>query len=151
MISNKTFDLFAKLEANNHKEWFDRHRDQIQEASGALASVLVLATKALSSTPMPLIGGPATMQRIYRDIRFAANKAPYKTSVSGLMTPDGTKSGDEGVAYLQLDQRGGHMSGGYYNLTPVVLKRFRDKIVARPEQFRAVLDDVEREKTRVDR
>lgn len=32
------------------------------------------------------------------------------------------------------------MSAGYYNLTPEVLKRFRDNIVARPDAFKAILD-----------
>jgi uncharacterized protein (TIGR02453 family) len=143
MITNKTFSLFAELEANNNKPWFDAHRDEIQErAVQPLTAVLEGATIALSSSSMPMRGGRQTLFRINRDIRFAANKAPYKTQVSGLLTPNGSKSGDEGVAYLQLDERGGHMSGGYYNLSPDVLKRIRDKIVEHPDKFRAVLDEL---------
>ena len=144
MISKKSFALFAELEANNNKAWFDKHRDDIHEyAVVPVASTLEAATKALASTNVPMIGGANTLSRINRDIRFAKNKAPYKTSVSGLMTPDGSKCGDEGVVYLQIDQHGGHMSAGYYNVEPVVLKRIRDKIVERPEEFRKVIEELD--------
>ena len=140
MISKKSFELFAELEANNNKAWFDEHRADVQEyAVGPLVSTLEAATQALAATTMPMIGGASTLYRIHRDIRFAKDKSPYKKSVSGLMTPDGTKSGNEGVVYLQLDQRGGHMSAGYYNLEPAVLKRIRDKIVKRPDAFAAIV------------
>jgi uncharacterized protein (TIGR02453 family) len=89
--------------------------------------------------------------RINRDIRFSQNKAPYKTQVSGLLTPDGGKSGDEGVAYLQLDKNGGHMSAGYYNLSAEVLKRIRDSIVEHPDRFKAVLNDLGKAKLELTR
>ncbi len=145
MIFKKSFALFAELEANNNKAWFDKHRDEIHEyAVAPLTATLEAATAALASTKVPMIGGAATLFRINRDIRFAKNKAPYKTSVSGLMTPDGTKCGDEGVVYLQLDERGGHMSAGYYNVEPLVLKRIRDKIVERPDKFRKVIKGLQK-------
>ena len=144
MISKNTFALFAELEANNNKAWFDEHRDDIHDyAVTPLTSTLEAATAELASTNVPMIGGAETLYRINRDIRFAKNKAPYKTSVSGLMTPDGSKCGDEGVVYLQLDQRGGHMSAGFYNVEPVVLKRIRDKIVEHPDAFRKVIKELE--------
>jgi uncharacterized protein (TIGR02453 family) len=143
MLTSNTFPCFAELEANNNKTWFDAHRTEFETlAVRPLTAALEAATAALASTPMPLIGGKHTLFRINRDIRFSANKAPYKTQVSGLLTPDGSKLADEGVAYLQLDQHGGHMSAGYYNLTPDVLERIRSRIVATPEVFRAVLDDL---------
>ncbi len=146
MISNKTFALFAELQANNNRSWYNAHREEIyQSATMPLTSVLEAATVALSSTKLPMIGSSGTLFRINRDIRFARNKAPYKTQVSGLLTPDGTKLADEGVAYIQLDQNGGHMSAGYYNLTPIVLKRIRDRIVESPKEFRAVLKDLEKQ------
>jgi uncharacterized protein (TIGR02453 family) len=145
MISSKSFSLFAELEANNDKEWYGAHREDIHQAAVLpLIMVLEQASEKLRPTSMPMSGGAATLFRINRDIRFSQNKAPYKTQVSGLLTPDGTKSADQGVAYLQLDKHGGHMSAGYYNLAPETLKRIRDKIVEQPAKFRAVLDALAR-------
>jgi uncharacterized protein (TIGR02453 family) len=147
VISSKSFSLFAELEGNNNKAWFDAHRDAIhQSAVIPLTSVLERASGKLVSTRLPMRGGSKTLFRINRDIRFSQDKAPYKTQVSGLLTPDGSKSGDEGVAYLQLDKSGGHMSAGYYNLSPEVLKRIRDRIVEHPDQFKGVLDDLRKAK-----
>jgi uncharacterized protein (TIGR02453 family) len=141
MISAKSFSLFAELEANNNKAWFDAHREAIHQAAVIpLTSVLEQASEKLASTRLPMRGDSKTLFRIHRDIRFSQNKAPYKTQVSGLLTPDGSKSPDEGVAYLQLDQNGGHMSAGYYNLKPEVLARIRDRIVEHPEKLKAVLN-----------
>jgi uncharacterized protein (TIGR02453 family) len=152
MISAQSFSLFAELEANNNKAWFDAHREAIDQAAVIpLTSVLEQASEKLGSTRMPMSGGSKTLFRINRDIRFSQNKAPYKTQVSGLLTPNGGKSGDKGVAYLQLDKNGGHMSAGYYNLSPEVLKRIRDRIVEHPEQFRAVLNDLRKAKLELTR
>jgi uncharacterized protein (TIGR02453 family) len=152
MISSKSFSLFVDLEANNNKPWFDAHREAIHQAAVIpLTSVLEQASEKLASTHLPMRGGRKTLFRINRDIRFSQNKAPYKTQVSGLLTPDGAKSADEGVAYLQLDHHGGHMSAGYYNLGPDVLKRIRERIVEHPDQFKAVLNDLGKAKLELTR
>jgi uncharacterized protein (TIGR02453 family) len=141
MTTPQTFALLAELAANNNKAWFDAHRNDFEEAVvRPVISVLEDASIALAATDMPLIGGVKTMFRLNRDLRFSTDKSPYKNQVSGLLTPDGEKSPDEGVAYLQFDENGGHMSAGYYNLKPEVLTRIRNKIVDQPTEFRKVLD-----------
>lgn len=151
-VSPKAFELFETLSQNNNKAWFDDHRDDIQAAAVVpLTDVLEAASEKLSTTSLPLRGGRETLFRINRDIRFAKDKSPYKTQVSGLLTPDGSKSADEGVAYLQLDQHGGHMSAGYYNLSPEVLKRIRDGIVERPNEFKSVLQKLSNAKLELTR
>jgi uncharacterized protein (DUF2461 family) len=62
MISSKSFSLFADLEANNNKAWFDAHRDAIQQAAVVpLTSVLEQASEKLASTNMPMRGGRKTL------------------------------------------------------------------------------------------
>jgi len=141
VITQRTFSLLGELAVNNDKAWFDRHRDAFDAAAvRPLIAILEDASTALASTELPLRGGAATMFRQNRDLRFSKDKSPYKTQVSGLLTPAGGKSADQGVAYLQIDEQGGHMSAGYYNLKPEVLTRIRNRIVDQPHELRHVLD-----------
>jgi uncharacterized protein (TIGR02453 family) len=56
----------------------------------------------------PLRLGPAKVMRIYRDVRFAKDKAPYKTHIGAVITVAGKKVGEGGNAamyvHLGLDE-----------------------------------------------
>ena len=144
VMTPRAFELLEELANNNNKPWFDAHRDEISQVIvGPLTAVLEEASAYLLRSDLPMSGGAKTLFRMNRDIRFAKDKSPYKTQASGLLTPDGGKSPDRGVAYLQIDHRGGHMSAGYYNIGPDVLRRFRHAISTRPDEFRSVLRGLE--------
>jgi uncharacterized protein (DUF2461 family) len=106
-------------ETNNDKDWFDTHRDEIHQAAVLpLTAVREQASKELSRTHLPMSGGSKTLFRIHRDTRFSQNRVPYKTQVSGPLTPDGSKSANEG----------GRVPSA------------RQTVATCPDQFRAVLN-----------
>ena len=140
----KTFELLEGLAANNEKAWFDEHRDDFDACvRQPFAMMLELATDILSGTAVPLAGGPKTMFRQNRDVRFSKDKSPYSTHVSGVLTPSGTKAEKEGLVYVQLEASGGLIACGYYKLSPAALGPIRDKIVDEPDEFAQVLKDLE--------
>jgi uncharacterized protein (TIGR02453 family) len=139
----KTFELLQGLAANNEKAWYDEHRDEFDaHVREPFAMTLELATDCLSETPVPLMGGPKTMFRQNRDVRFSKDKSPYSIHVSGVLTPSGTKAEKEGLAYVQLEASGGLIACGYYKLSPAALGPIRDKIVDEPDEFAKVLKDL---------
>jgi uncharacterized protein (TIGR02453 family) len=143
MVPSEAFRLLAELEANNNRDWFQAHREAIREQlQEPFASTLEAISAALADAPVPLRGGAETMFRMHRDVRFSADKSPYKTNVSGLLTPGGTRDEAGGLMYLHLDSQGGFLACGFYKMPTSVLNRLRDRIVARPDTFRAVLDDL---------
>ena len=82
-IPPAAFALLADLEANNNKAWFDANRVRVRdEVQVPFAAVLEAVTAALDDAPLPLIGGPHTMFRMHRDVRFSADKRPYKYRMS---------------------------------------------------------------------
>ncbi len=136
MISEATFDLLTGLAADNSKAWFDAHRDAMREhVQAPFAEVLAAVSERLADGPLPLKGGEDTMFRMNRDVRFAKDKSPYNTHVSGVLTRGGTKKEDDGLTYLQMDAHGGLVACGFYNLPPKALAPIRDRIVERAAEF----------------
>lgn len=81
----EAFDFLSELSRNNNKDWFDAHRGVYDTAivQPALLFVesMVIAFKAMTPSVKaePRIGG--SLFRIHRDVRFSADKSPYKTHV----------------------------------------------------------------------
>ncbi|MEM9003781.1 MAG: TIGR02453 family protein [Cyanobacteria bacterium P01_F01_bin.86] len=141
----QSFELLEGLAANNNKTWYSEHRDDFEAyLRKPFGRILELATERLSETKVPFTGGPKTMFRQHRDIRFAKDKSPYSPHVSGLLTPSGTKAEKEGVVYLQLDSWGGFIACGFYQLKAAALGPIRDRIVENSAEFSHVLQDLEK-------
>src|SRR5438270_1873354 len=77
------FAFFRELKANNERAWFEanklRFRESVQvpmsEFIAAMAPHLAKVSKQFVADPRPNGG---SMFRIYRDVRFARDKRPYK-------------------------------------------------------------------------
>lgn len=137
-VTAKSFALLEGLAADNSKEWFDTHRKDVRGRLLEPFAAALLATSArLVGTDVPLHGSEATMFRMNRDVRFSKDKRPYKESVSGLLTPSGTKKEDSGLVYVELDVDGGWCGGGFYKLPTKALNAIRDRMVERPDEWEA--------------
>jgi uncharacterized protein (TIGR02453 family) len=115
----QAFDWFTGLEADNSKAWFTAHRTTYDSAvRGALEAML---DELADETE-----GRVKMFRQNRDVRFSADKSPYKTATYGVILdrPDGLAG-----LYAQLSSRGLFAGTGYYQLARDQLERFRDAVV----------------------
>lgn len=115
----ETFSWFAGLEAVNSKVYFTAHRDTYDHVvRGALEVMLEQLADGL--------GGHVKMFRQHRDIRFSADKSPYKTTTYGLVVgrPDSLAA-----LYAQLSAKGLFAGTGYHFLAADQLTRFRGAIV----------------------
>jgi uncharacterized protein (TIGR02453 family) len=114
----ETFSWFAGLEAENSKLYFTAHRDTYDDVvRGALEAMLEQLADDL--------GGHVKMFRQNRDVRFSADKSPYKTTTYGLIVerPDSLAA-----LYAQLSARGLFAGTGYHFLAADQLTRLRDAI-----------------------
>ena len=104
--------FYAELETHNTKEWWLGNKPRYDDAVRAPADALIEQLGAEF--------GPVKIFRPYRDVRFSADKRPYKDHLGLVTTPaDGT------ALYLQLSQSGLMLAGGYYRPAMDQLKRFR--------------------------
>jgi uncharacterized protein (TIGR02453 family) len=106
--------FFLGLRANNHKVWFDAHRRQYEED---VKGPFLLLLKDLEAE----FGPPHRVSRPNRDIRFSADKSPYKLNIYGDLDRGG---------YLSLDAEGLVAAGGRYMVEDEQLKRMREAVAA---------------------
>ena len=114
----EAFGWFAGLEADNSRAWFAAHRDTYERAvRGALEAMLEELAGEL--------GGRVKLFRQHRDVRFSADKAPYKTRTYGVIAdrPD-----SRGALYAQLSAGGLFAGSGYHVLAADQLARMREAI-----------------------
>jgi len=100
--------FFLGLKANNNKAYFQAHRRQYEEA--VKAPMLALLAELEPEF------GPARLSRPNRDIRFAADKSPYKTNIYASARDGG---------YVALDAAGLTAAGGRYIMDSAQLARYR--------------------------
>ncbi|MEM9850774.1 MAG: DUF2461 domain-containing protein [Pseudomonadota bacterium] len=142
-FDNRSLSLLSELAANNNRDWFHAHKDDIKaRVQEPFADLLEALTNRLSDAAVPLIGGPKTMFRMQRDVRFSKDKTPYKPSVSGMLTRSGAKAEMGGVLYLVVDPLGGMMGAGWYMLAPKELAPLRQAIVTGKADVDALMADL---------
>ena len=105
---------FLGLRANNNKPWFDAHRTQYEKD---VKAPLV----ALLADLEPGFGPARRVSRPNRDIRFSADKSPYKLNIYADVERGG---------YVALDAEGLVAAGGRYMVDDAQLKRMREAVAA---------------------
>ena len=106
--------FFLGLRANNSKPYFEAHRRQYED--DVKAPML-----ALLADLEPEFGPPRRVSRPYRDIRFSADKSPYKLNIYADLERGG---------YVALDAEGLVTAGGRYMLADGQLQKMRAAIAA---------------------
>jgi uncharacterized protein (TIGR02453 family) len=106
--SSAAVEFFSGLEADNSKAYWQAHKDTYT------ASVLQPMEELLAELA-PKFGG-AKIFRPYRDMRFSADKSPYKTTIAATL---------HGGGYVQFSADGLAAGSGMYHLSPDQLERYR--------------------------
>ena len=122
------------LEERNTKEFFDTNKRLFKEQVEAPFTALVEAATARLRRSVPTVGQPKIF-RIYRDLRFARDKTPYKTSMSASVPSRPPEDGGQGVAtgfYVNVGPAGLYTASGLYHPGRPELERVR-AAVADPE------------------
>ena len=122
--------FYAELREDNSKEWWLAHRARFDEHVAAPFEELAAALTDEF--------GEMKVFRPYRDVRFSADKSPYKLHI-GVVTRSRV------AHYIQLSEEGLMTGGGVYDVPPAALARFRELVddpgpAARLEQVLAELD-----------
>jgi uncharacterized protein (TIGR02453 family) len=111
-------EWFLGLEADNSRDYFSAHRAFFDESvRGQMAALLT----ELSDT----FGGEVKMFRPNRDIRFSADKSPYKTNTYGLLL--GSDAALHGL-YASISADGLIAGSGYHVMARDQLERYREHV-----------------------
>ncbi|MDA3942364.1 MAG: DUF2461 domain-containing protein [Bacteroidetes bacterium] len=140
-MSLKIIPFLAELAQNNHKDWFDEHRNQYDTARTELVELVSEMLNALSPIePWVSILSPSKcIFRINRDVRFSNNKEPYKTGIGVFIAPGGRSAGNAGY-YLHIEPGKSFIGGGIYAPSPEVLKAIRQEIYYNAADFLSIIN-----------
>lgn len=140
MLQPTTLQFLSALEQNNNKPWFDANRKLYTAAKEDVERLVAQVITHLGAID-PGIQGLEVKQcmfRINRDVRFSANKAPYKTNIGFALTKGGKKSPLAGY-YVHLEPGKSFFGAGIYMPMPPELKKVRQEIAYCYEEFHAIL------------
>src|SRR5882757_5789661 len=96
MIQRHTFDFLKELVENNNREWFQANKERYEEARENMIAFTVEWLKELHKIDPSIddaLDPKKCVMRIYRDIRFSKNKAPYKNHFGISIPTKGIKAG----------------------------------------------------------
>jgi uncharacterized protein (TIGR02453 family) len=145
-FSPELFAFLRDLSRNNDREWFTankpRYVAEVQEPALAFVEDVGMRLPEVSRhfvADARTTGG--SLFRIYRDVRFAKDKSPYKTNI--------------GIQFRHAQSRDVHAPGFYLNLEPDrvfmacglwrpdrdTLHAIRTAIASKPGRWRAVVEE----------
>jgi len=129
--------FLTALSRNNNREWFEKNRERFdfELLQPAMQFVIDLGEKFTALSPnihaIPKID--KSIFRLYRDVRFIKNKAPFKTNL-GLYFWEGTaKKMECSGLYFHVEPKEFFLGSGMYLFTKNQLKKYRET-VSNPEQ-----------------
>jgi len=144
-MSNTDIDLkpvlkFSRaLGKNNNREWFQAHRGEYDDARAHFEAYVAAVIEELS--PLFSLGDITPKEcifRIYRDLRFAKDKTPYKPLMSAYVAPGGRKARRMGC-YIHIEPGESMLAGGLHQPRPAQLVAWRAAIDRDPEPFKKIL------------
>jgi uncharacterized protein (TIGR02453 family) len=145
-MSYFTPDLFTflkALKAHNTRPWFESNKAQYEEdvKEPMLRFITDLGPRLKKISPQLRadsrpVGG--SMFRIYRDVRFSRDKSPYKTNIGAHFSHVRGKDAHAPGLYLHLAPGQSFGGGGLWHPDADALKKVRDRIVARPAEWKGI-------------
>src|SRR5271154_2488034 len=135
------FSFFRGLAKHNDPLWFKpRKAIYDNEVLAPFRALLVALSQALEVVGVPLVGDPDRgIFRIYRDVRFSANKQLYKTHQGGVLTRSGGK-GDPGLLYVHVEPGASMIGAGFWHAPSELLHRLRGAVLSEADEFLAMAE-----------
>ncbi|WP_017732814.1 DUF2461 domain-containing protein [Nafulsella turpanensis] len=128
--TTQILDFLSALRENNQKDWMEANKQQYLQAREQFTLLVAAILEELKPFDPSLEGVEAKdcIFRLHRDIRFSADKAPYKTWFSAVMAVGGRKT-LEAVYYLHLQPGNESMlATGLHQPPGEQLKKVRQEI-----------------------
>ena len=141
-FTSESLRFLRALKRNNRREWFAAHRDDYEAPAPQpmIAIITRLADDFREFGPEFVANPKTSMYRIYRDIRFSENKAPYKTHVAANFPTRGLPKHEGAGLYFHVSPDEVWMGGGMYAPQPPQLHAVREHIAANPRRLRTLVE-----------
>lgn len=138
IIQKETFRFLKQLAQHNNRDWFNVHKEQYlkaQKNAEDFMDALIARMNAHDQLETP--SGKKSLYRIYNDVRFSKDKAPYNPRFAGYLKR--TKPQLRGGYYIWLKPGNSRIACGFSYPNAEDLKRIRLDIAANYEQWNRLL------------
>ena len=136
----ETYEFLKAVAVNNNREWFNAHKEEYLLLRKAWEADIARLINLMSEYDDSLRGLRVNdcAYRIYRDIRFSADKSPYKTYFSAVLGKKGRKCIQAGC-YLHMEPGNSCLYGGIWWPASDILAKLRSEVDANIEEFKSIL------------
>lgn len=139
VIEKSTLEFLKKLSANNARDWFNEHKTQYalaKENTEQFMDALIARMNVHDQLETP--SGKKSLYRIYSDVRFSKDKAPYNPRFSGYLRR--SKPLLRGGYYIRIKPGDSRVACGFANPNADDLKRIREDISNNYDAWKKLLN-----------
>lgn len=142
VINRDTILFLSELKENNTREWFNDNRKRYDLAKDNFVGFVneLIAAIASFDDSIGTLEAKDCIFRIFRDVRFSPNKAPYKTNMGAYIARGGRKSPFAGY-YFHIEPNDSFVSGGIYMAQPSIMLRIRNDIETYADNFLGIVEE----------
>jgi uncharacterized protein (TIGR02453 family) len=140
-FSGEALKFLRGLKRNNDRVWFDERKAVYErELKAPMLAVIGEVNEAMAEfAPMHVRPPQKIIMRIYRDIRFAKDKRPYKTHVSAWWVRDGLQKTSGAGFYFSVSPEEVVIAAGVYMPEREQLLAIRRYLAEHYAEFRSVM------------
>jgi uncharacterized protein (TIGR02453 family) len=137
--------FLQELKESNTREWFTQHKPRYEASvkTPMLSLLAVLAERMKEIDEEIELDAKTSMYRIYRDVRFSADKSPYKTHTAAAFTLRGYNRKTDAAFYFHITPGEIGIGGGLYAPSGEQLKKLRSAIAENADDLHAILSTKE--------
>jgi len=134
--------FLRSLKRNNRRDWFLAHRDDYDTyVRGPMLEIVQRLADDMRAFAPEIVCDPKTaVYRIYRDVRFSPNKAPYKTHIAASFPTRGLPKHEGAGLYFHVSPTEVWVGGGMYAPQTAQLQAVREHIAQHFRRLRAIVE-----------
>ncbi|HEX4421155.1 MAG TPA: DUF2461 domain-containing protein [Kofleriaceae bacterium] len=132
---NRAMQFWHELAAEMNKDWFVANKQRYEdEWTAPMAALLGEVARRLAPVYKPVKLGAPNVMRIYRDVRFAKDKTPYKTHIGAVIRLAGKPAAQMGnaVLYVHLGLDEEYVGDGCYQFDAARMAKWRKAVAGKP-------------------
>ena len=140
MDVSRVLDFLSQLKCNNNRDWFAAHKDtylQINKEINEFADAMILNISQFDD--IGHLSAKDCTYRIYRDIRFSADKSPFKTHI-GVYVCKGGKNSELAGYYIHFEPGNCMVAGGVWCPSKDNLEYIRRFIFNDPQSYLSIIN-----------